>query len=296
MSFAELKKKSGNVLELQSKLAQLNTQARQQGDNYWKLEVDKSGNGQAVIRFLAEPKNEDMPAVKVIEYGFKGVGGWYINRSLKSIGQPDPVDDEYWGLMNSGIESDKALAKLLQRNTRYIVNILVISDKANPDNEGKVMKMKVTPSIWKIIEGMGKPQFDDETPVDVFDFWEGADFKMKAYNDTNGMRTYAKSAFAPSSPLFDDDAKIEEIYDSLESLQEELNPENKAYGDYAKLEKRLQEVLGRKLVKYRNANVETETTDKTDANLTSSFSTPTKVDTPTQSFDDDDLEALLNDD
>ena len=210
-------------------------------ERIWKPVMDKSGNGFAVIRFLPAVKGEDLPWAKVWNHAFQGpTGQWYIENSLTTIGQNDPVSEMNSAYWNSGVESDKEIARRQKRKLQYFANILVIKDGANPQNEGKVFLYRFGKKIFdKCMEAM-QPAFEDETPVNPFDFWEGADFKLKI-RKVDGYWNYDKSEFDSPSPLFDDDEKLEEVWKKQYSLAEFTAPSN--FKSYDELKTRLDTVL-----------------------------------------------------
>ena len=212
-------------------------------DRIWAPAVDKAGNGYAIIRFLPAKEGEDLPWVRFWDHGFKGpTGRWYIENSLTSIGQPDPVSEANSLLWNSGVESDKEIARDRKRRLHYVVNALVISDPANPQNEGNVVLYKFGKKIFDKIMDVMQPQFQDEQPVNPFDFWAGCNFKLKIRN-VEGYRNYDKSEFDKPSALFDgDETRLEETYGKLYSLADFVNPAN--YKSYADLKRKLIEVIG----------------------------------------------------
>ena len=216
---------------------------KRQDDRLWKPEVDKAGNGYAVIRFLPAPTGEELPWAQVWSHAFQGTGGWYIENSLTTLGQNDPVGELNRVLWNSGIDSDKDVARKQKRKLSYFSNILVVKDPLHPENEGRVFLYKYGKKIHdKLVEAM-KPQFEDEEPINPFDFWKGADFKLKIVKQ-DGYWNYDRSEFASPSTLGDyDDAKLEEIYNQEYSLVEFTSPKN--FKSYEDLEKRLNLVLGK---------------------------------------------------
>ena len=202
MSFAALKKRSNSKKDVDQMMEKLNAAAGAKqsfvDDRYWKLERDKSSNGYAIIRFLDSPEKEDFPFVKIYTHGFKGKGGWYIENSLTTISQQDPVSEANSELWNSGIDSNKQIARDRKRRLQYISNIYVVQDQAHPENEGKVFLFKYGKSIFDMIQAAGEPQFEDETPVNVFNLYNGANFKLKA-RKADGFVKYDKSTFEESS-------------------------------------------------------------------------------------------------
>jgi hypothetical protein len=246
MSFANLKKQSGNLDKLAKALEQLNSaESPKKEDNFWKPEVDKAGNGYAVIRFLPAPSvdgDEGLPWVKVFDHGFQGPGGWYIENSLTTLGQKDPVSEYNSQLWNSGIEANKEIARKQKRRLSYIANIYVVEDPKNPENEGKVFLYKFGKKIFDKINEAMNPQFEDEKAFNPFDLWGGADFKLKIRN-VEGYRNYDKSEFASTGTLGDlDDDKLEAIWKKEYSLKEFLDPSN--FKSYDELKSRLDRVLG----------------------------------------------------
>ena len=245
MSFENLKRNRDQINKLLNAAEAVGgTQEKKSygDDRFWKPTVDKAGNGYAVLRFLPAAEGEDLPWVRYWDHGFKGpTGAWYIERSLTSIGQTDPVGELNSRLWNTGLEADKDRARAQKRRLHYVVNALVVSDPANPENEGKVFLYQFGKKIFDKIMDVMQPAFQDETPVNPFDFWEGADFKLKIRN-VEGYRNYDKSEFASAAALSDDDSKLEEIYSKLHKLSEFTEPSN--YKTYDELKAKLQRVLG----------------------------------------------------
>ena len=248
MSFASLKKASsaGNTFaRLTKEIEKLNQPTAGGGadERLWKPELDKSGNGYAVIRFLPAPDGEDMPWAKIWSHAFKGPGGQrYIENSLTTVGKDDPVGEMNRELWNSGRDSDKEIARAQKRKLSYYSNIYVVSDPAHPENEGRVFLYKFGKKIFdKLVEAM-QPAFADESPLDPFNFWKGADFKLKI-RKVDGYWNYDKSEFAAPSILgnFDDD-KLESIWKEGYSLAEFEDAKN--FKSYEDLKKRLNMVLG----------------------------------------------------
>ena len=212
-------------------------------DRVWKPTVDKAGNGYAVLRFLPAAEGEDLPWVRYWDHGFKGpTGQWYIENSLTSIGQPDPVGELNSRLWNSGHDEDKEKARAQKRRLHYVVNALVVEDPSAPHNVGRVVLYKFGKKIFDKIMDVMQPQFADEQAVNPFDFWEGADFKLKI-RQVEGYRNYDKSEFASASSLYDgDEAKLEDVYNKLHPLAEFTDPKN--YKSYDDLQAKLSRVLG----------------------------------------------------
>jgi len=247
MSFSSLKKsKSSSIDKLlaAAETAGGKTEQKSYGDDrFWKPTRDKSGNGYAVIRFLPAPEGEDLPWVKYWDHGFQGPTGlWYIENSLTSIGQDDPVSEMNSQLWNSGRDEDKAVARDRKRRLHYVSNIYVVSDPANPENEGRVFLYKFGKKIFDKIMDVMQPEFADEDPVNPYDFWEGADFKLKI-RKVEGWVNYDKSEFSNPSPLLGgDDDDLEVIYNKLYSLKDFVDPKN--YKTYDELKAKLNRVLG----------------------------------------------------
>jgi len=210
-------------------------------ERLWKPQVDKAGNGMAIIRFLPAPVNEEMPWVRVWNHAFQGpTGQWYIENSLTTLNQKDPVSEYNTQLWNSGVESDKEIARKQKRKLQYYANIYVVQDSANPENEGKVMLYKFGKKIFdKLMEAM-QPAFEDETPINPFDLWEGANFKLKI-RKVDGYWNYDKSEFESQSQLKPSDEEMEAIYNKEYSLADFLAPTN--FKSYDELKTRLDAVL-----------------------------------------------------
>jgi hypothetical protein len=244
MSFANLKKQS-SLGSLTAKLVKEVEKQNNTGgdDRLWKPEMDKTGNGYAVIRFLPAPDNEDLPWVKLYSHAFQGPGGWYIENSLTTTGGKDPVSEYNRELWNSGIDADKDTVRKQKRKLSFYANIYVVQDKANPQNEGKVFLYKFGKKIFdKVMEAM-QPEYEDETAINPFDFWQGANFKLKL-KKVAGYWNYDSSEFAAPSPLLDDDDALEALWKKQYSLQALVAADQfKSYDD---LDKRMKMVLGQK--------------------------------------------------
>ena len=247
MSFANLKKQSrlGSLTsKLTNEIEKMNKGSTGGADErLWKLEVDKAGNGYAVIRFLPAPNGEELPWAKVWSHAFQGPGGWYIENSLTTLGQKDPVSEYNRLLWNSGNDADKDLARKQKRKLSYISNIYVVKDPTNPQNEGKVFLYKFGKKIFDKITAAMQPEFEDEEAIDPFDFWQGANFKLKAKN-VAGYRNYDSSEFAAVSPLLDDDDALEALWKKQYPLVEFTAADQ--FKAYDILQQRLDSVLNAK--------------------------------------------------
>ena len=244
MSFANLKKKSrsGSLTDkLIKQVEKLNDKGSNVDERIWKPSVDKSGNGYAIIRFLPEPEGNELPWARVYTHAFQGPGGWFIENSLTTLGQKDPVSEHNSQLWNSGSDANKEIARKQKRRLSYYSNIYIVADPANPENEGKVFLYKYGKKIFDKIQEAMKPEFADETAINPFDFWGGANFKLKIRR-VEGYQNYDKSEFSSPSALFDDDAKLEEIYNKLYDLNEFTAPDK--FKTYDALKTRLENVLG----------------------------------------------------
>lgn len=247
MSFANLKSKSMDVSKLVSAANEMNgggTEKKSYGDDrFWKPTVDESGNGYAVIRFLPAGEGQELPWVRYWDHFFKGPSGqWYIEKSLTTIGQNDPVSELNSRLWNSGIEDDKEIARKQKRRLHYVSNILVVSDPSNPSNNGKVFLYDFGKKIFDKIMDKMQPEFPGEEPVNPFDFWNGADFQLKIRN-VAGYRNYDKSEFKAPSALFEaDEVRLEATYNQQFDLSEFSNPTT--FKSYDELKGRLEVVLG----------------------------------------------------
>ena len=246
MSFSDLKKQSklGNLTaKLVKEVEKMNSNGSSSDERVWKLECDKAGNGYAVIRFLPAPNGEDLPFVKLYSHAFQGPGGWYIENSLTTLGQKDPLSELNSELWNNGTDAGKEIARKQKRKLTYVSNIYVVKDPTNPENEGKVFLFKYGKKIFDKITAAMQPEFEDEEAIDPFDFWQGANFKLKAKN-VAGYRNYDSSEFAASTPLLNDDDAMEAIWKKQYSLAELIAPDQ--FKSYDELKKRLNYVLGSK--------------------------------------------------
>ena len=247
MDFSKLKSNRTDFQKLTKAIDSINSPAEgsKDDDRFWQPEVDKAGNGMAIIRFLPAPAvdgDDALPWARVFNHGFQGPGGWYIENSLTTLGQKDPVSEYNSVLWNSGIEANKEIARKQKRRLTYIANVLIVSDPKNPENEGQIKLYKFGKKIFdKLTEAMN-PQFEDEKAVNPFDFWNGANFKIKI-RQVEGYRNYDKSEFESPSALYEgNDEKLETIWKKEYSLKEFLDP--KHFKSYDMLKAKLDKVLG----------------------------------------------------
>jgi hypothetical protein len=247
-SFEQLKRsRQDSFSKLTEQLEKLNDKKSYAKDdaNYWKPEVDKAGNGFAVIRFLPAPQGEDVPFVQMFDHGFQGPSGkWYIENSLTTIGGKDPVSELNSQLWNSTKDDDhpnRQQARKQKRRLSYIANVYVVKDPAHPENEGKVFLYKFGKKIWDKIQAVMYPEFEGDEAVNPFDLWEGANFRLKI-RQVAGYRNYDQSQFDPKTALLDDDAKLESVWASEHSLKKIVDPSN--FKSYDELKKHLDMVLG----------------------------------------------------
>jgi hypothetical protein len=244
-SFANLKRQSGNLDKLTKAIEALNSsEGTESRDNFWRPEVDKAGNGMATIRFLpASPGDGDdsLPWVKVFSHGFQGPGGWLIDNCLTTKNQQCPVCEHNNKLWNSGIEANKEIVRKQKRKLNYIANVYIVSDPKHPENEGQVKLFKFGKKIFdKITEAMN-PAFEDETAINPFDFWKGANFKLKI-RKVEGYQNYDKSEFESPSALSNDDEELEKIWKQQHTLKDLVA--DKEFKSYDDLKNRLDKVLG----------------------------------------------------
>jgi len=243
MSLAQMKK--SNSLDQLLGAAQSENQTQEKksykDERLWKPELDKTGNGYAVLRFLPAVEGENMPWAKLWNHAFQGpTGQWYIENSLTTLGNNDPVSEMNSAYWNSGVESDKEIARRQKRKLQYYSNIYVVSDSKHPENEGKVFLFRYGKKIFdKLMESM-QPAFEDESPVNPFDFWQGANFKLKI-RKVDGYWNYDKSEFEGPSALFDNDEAIEEVWKKQYALNEFSATTN--FKSYDELKTRLSMVL-----------------------------------------------------
>ena len=248
-----------------------------QDDRLWKPELDKTGNGYAVLRFLPATSGEDMPWVRLWSHAFQGPGGWYIENSLTTLGHKDPVSEENTRLWNTGVESDKGIARNRKRKLSYYSNVLIVSDPAHPENEGQVKLFKFGKKIFdKITEAM-QPEFDDETPINPFDFWKGANFKLKI-RKVDGFWNYDKSEFEGVSAIADNDDSIKAIWEKQYPLKPFLDPDN--FKSYEELKEKLNRVI--------TGTKSTDTVENVDLPSTSTGTVQSKDSASTASASDSD--------
>ena len=212
-----------------------------QDDRFWKLEADKAGNGTATIRFLPNSNGDDLPWVRIFNHGFQGpTGKWYIENSLTTIGEADPVGELNSRLWNTGNEADKEVARKQKRKLTYIANVLIVSDPKHPENEGQVRLFRFGKKIFDKIMDKARPTFEDETPVNVFDLWEGADFKLRQ-RKVEGYANYDQSTFMEPSAVADDEDELLAVMSKVHDLKEFLDPKN--FKSYEELSRKLASVL-----------------------------------------------------
>lgn len=294
VNFADLKKNSSSSFD------KLNNQLKSMGkpnysnddDKYWKPVVDKAGNGFAVLRFLPPPVNEEMPFVRLWDHGFQGpTGKWYIEKSLTTLGMPDPVSEHNSELWATGIEANKEIVRKQKRRESYIANVYIVRDPANPSNEGKVFLYKFGKKIFEKLNDLMNPQFEGEAKVNPFDLWKGANFQLKI-RKYEGYQNYDKSDFAPAGPLLEDDDQLEEIWKSEHSLKDIVDPKN--FKSYEELKTKLFSTLG--LDGSKRAPTSTAAEDDDEAmDFTPKFkerSAPAMDEAPSPSIDEDDDDSL----
>ena len=296
MSFQDLKKSRSGFDTLQKSLETSggnNTQKSFADDRFWKIEMDKSGNGYAEVRFLPAPTGEDMPWVQYWDHGFQGPGGWFIEKSLTTLNKQDPVSEHNTELWNSGIEANKDIARKQKRRLHYVSNIYVVSAPAHPENEGKVFLYRFGKKIFEMLKDKMQPQFEDETPVNPFDLWEGANFKIKL-RKVGGFWNYDKSEFSAASPLFDNDDQLEATWNSQHSLQGVIAPDQ--FKSYDELKEKLERVLG---LAVPTATAASRSEDFTDTAQPSPIPSVSETAIPSTDADEDDnmsyFEKLAND-
>jgi len=285
MDFETLKTSRSNFEKLTKAIeSKLDTNENQSKDKYtderiWKPELDKTGNGYAVIRFLPAVSGEDMPWTRVWSHAFQGTGGWYIENSLTTLNQKDPVSEENTRLWNTGVESDKEIARKRKRKLSYFANILVVSDPKNPQNEGQVKLFKFGKKIFDKIAEKMSPAFEDEKAVNPFDFWEGANFKLKI-RKVDGYWNYDKSEFEAVSKVAGSDDAIKAVWEKQYALKPFLAPDNfKTYDE-----------LKEKLIRVISGTRKTETVENVDLPPQTNGSVKSKpVSAPSASDDDDTL-------
>ena len=246
MSFDSLKKQSklGSLTEkLVKEVEKMNTGSGGADDRFWKPEMDKTGVGSAIIRLLPAPEGEDLPWVKMYSHAFQGPGGWFIENSLTTLGQKDPVSEHNRELWNSGSEKDKETVRKQKRKLNYYSNIYVVKDPLHPENEGKVFLFKFGKKIFDKILNAMQPEFEDEEPMNPYDFWTGANFRLKI-RKVEGYWNYDKSEFDKPSPLLDDDDAMEALWKKEYSLSAIVAADQ--FKSYEDLQKRLNYTLGQK--------------------------------------------------
>ena len=241
MSFADLKRKSRNNFDFLQKELEKSSSGKQVDERFWKPEVDATGNGYAVIRFLPAPEGETIPWAKLYSHAFQGIGGWYIENSLTTINEKDPGGEGNRRLWNSGDDADKDTARKQKRKLSYYSNILVVKDPKHPENEGKTFLYKYGKKIHDKILAAMQPEFQDEEPVNVFDLWEGANFKLKI-KQVAGFWNYDSSEFDNVSAVSTDDSELEAVWKKEYSLEAFTSKDQ--FKSYEELENRLNLVLG----------------------------------------------------
>ena len=303
MSFNELKRSRGGFDKLQTALeTEGDSGSKKKGygdDRFWKPELDKSSNGFAVLRFLPASNGEELPWIQYWDHGFQGPGGWFIEKSLTTLGQNCPVSEYNGVLWNSGDDAQKDQARKQKRRLHYVANVLVMSDPAHPENEGKVMLYRFGKKIFEKIKDVMQPQFEDEKPVNCFDMWEGADFKLKV-RKVDGYWNYDKSEFANVAAISEDDSVMEGIYNKQHSLAELIAPDQ--FMSYEDLKTKLNRALGLGGVEVSGATAETIAEDNT-SGLTATAKAPAWADTPVPATNSEDsssdtmsyFEKLAND-
>jgi hypothetical protein len=256
-------------------------------DRFWKLEADKAGNGTATIRFLPRVEGDELPWVRVFSHGFQGpTGKWYIENSLTTLGENDPVGEMNTQLWNSGSEANKEIARKQKRKLSFTANILVVSDPKHPENEGKVFLFRFGKKIFDKIMDKARPTFEDEKPVNVFDLWEGANFKLRM-RKKDGYANYDESAFMEPAPAASKDDALVAIVNSQHKLSEFLDRKN--FKSYDELKKKLSEVLSGDSFTGKSAAEMAEEEDRPVAQAPKIPSKPAATPAKSSAPDDDDV-------
>jgi len=270
-NFSNLKKQSslGSLTQkLVKEVEKMNNGNSNSDDRFWKPEMGKDGVGSAIIRFLPAPDGEELPWVKMYSHGFQGTGGWYIENSLTTLGQKDPVSEYNRTLWNSGNDKDKETVRKQKRKLSYYSNIYVVKDPAHPENEGQVFLFKYGKKIFDKVLNAMQPEFEDEEPINPFDFWAGANFRLKI-RKVEGYWNYDKSEFDSVKPLLGDDDAMEAIWKKEHSLEEMVAPTN--FKTYEQLEARMNTVLGLNKPKARRYDEELEDESEGRGSFTPNF-------------------------
>ena len=285
MDFESLKSSASNFDKITKALEQSsekpetsgNSKNKYQDERIWKPELDKTGSGYAVLRFLPATSGEEMPWQRVWSHAFQDKGGWFIENSLTTLNQKDPVSEENTRLWNTGVDSDKEIARKRKRKLSYYANVLIVSDPKHPENEGQVKLFKFGKKIFdKITEAM-QPAFEDETPINPFDFWKGANFKLKI-RKVDGYWNYDKSEFEGVSQIKENDEDIKSIWSKQYPLNPFVDPSNfKTYDE-------LKEKLNRVIMGQRN----TETVENVDLPPHTTTSVPSGSDVKSTPASDED--------
>ena len=244
MSFGDLKKNKSSVFQKLQKQLDENTNKGNQDDRFWKPTVDKAGNGFAVIRFLPASDGEDLPYVKLYSHAFQGVGGWYIENSLTTLGKDDPLGEYNRELWNSGDESLKEQVRKQKRKLSYYSNIYVVKDPGNPENEGRIFLFRYGKKIHdKIMDAVNGDELEGRDGINPFCFWQGADFKLRV-KKVAGYPNYDSSEFVePGTLEGHDDPQLESIWKRQFALQELVAADK--FKSYDQLKGRLDKVIGR---------------------------------------------------
>ena len=299
MSFNELKRSRSGFDKLQTALEKDSEASKSYSDDrYWKPELDKSGNGYAVLRFLPASHGEELPWVQYWDHGFQGPGGWFIDKSLTTLNKACPVSEFNTKLWNTGDEVQKDQARKQKRRLHYVSNILVVSDPKHPEFEGKVMLYRYGKKIFEKVKDVMQPQFEDENPLNPFDLWEGADFKLKV-RKVDGYWNYDKSEFSAPAPLSEDDSELESIYNKQHSLAELIAPDQ--FKSYDELKIKMERVLGLNFDGVSTATAETIAEDNSVGNVATADEQPwsnTPAQVATSNKEDNSLsyfEKLAND-
>lgn len=241
LNFSDLKNRGNDIDKLNEEAGKFKQTGFARDPRYWEPEIDKAGDGGAIIRFLPAPSGEEVPFVRLFSYGFKGPGGrWFIENSPATLGLPCPIMEYNSQLWDSGDEAQKDIARKQKRRLSFITNIYVVRHKARPADEGKVFLYKFGKKIWDKLADKMNPEDDDTRPMNPFDLWKGANFRLKI-GDVSGFRNYDKSEFDIPAPLHEDDAELERIWRAAYSLKDEVGPDR--FKSYDELKKKLDETL-----------------------------------------------------
>lgn len=240
MDFKSFKKGKGKLEKSVAKMKDQNPKFKKD-ERFWLPTKDDTGSSNALIRLMPQPDIEQPPTISFFQHGFKEKGKWFIENCPSTFAEPCPVCEHIQPYWDEDTEEASNYARRYSRTKQFICNILVIKDLIKPDNNGKVKLFKFGIKIYEKIEEKIFPESELDTPVQIFDPWEGVAFKLKLRQKAS-RNNYDNSEFADNAgPVAPNDEELEVIFNQLVDLNEFLARDK--FTSYEKMAKKFYRIM-----------------------------------------------------